>query len=152
LIINELQELKRSTLNFRRLFAVTSTKLKEDNRISDLFMIIHNKNREEAVQIYSKAQSSLIKAKLFNVCNKYINPQADFNAQFESLQLTRTLIPQHQEILLQSFAKNSSELIALLVCNDRKAEANTIAEKVRLQPLNSECLQMIEAAMVGKFP
>ena len=119
---------------FHDISSINAT-LKEEVKTKDLFVWLDSKKPDLAKQAYNVAQPALIKAKEYRVCGRYIDPDKSYEQILLIYQSTKKFAEnpkfgkQQREIADKGFSNGTATLVALLVINERKADAERIATK-----------------------
>ncbi len=113
-------------------FSAINQALKEEPKTTDLFVWLDSHKPTAAKQVFHVAESALIKSKQYRLCGKYIDPDRTFAEIVRLYQVNKGMTQQFGKEF-QNFSErtfsNGVTLVALLVQNDRKADALRIAEK-----------------------
>jgi hypothetical protein len=139
-------------------FSAISEVLGEERATAALFTWLDQNNPALARRAYRTAQSALIQAKQYRLCGKYIDSQ-------ESLGRLLRLYREHQSMAkdprfgrdLQDFAEASlshgaGTLVALLVLNERGAEADQVIAAVLKVAQAAEVKKKLGRARDGVLP
>ena len=129
-------------------------RLGQDAYTVELFLWLHSQQPEVATAVYHLAQPELIKAGEYRLCGHYLKPEASFTAWKELLR-QRQMVGVAERVVAAArriFTGRSVNLVALLVLNDRRAEADRIAELAAAEWDDPEFHQHLEAARQGQFP
>jgi hypothetical protein len=135
--------------------------LDEEDETVSLFKKLDSESPTLAGEVYDLAQTALIRAKHIQLCGKYLAPERayqklkqihDLGVKFAAELDTEAAKRDQREIVEQAFLDESATLIALLVLNDRKPEAEKIAQDARDQLKISSRNVVIDASLMGKFP
>ena len=114
-----------------------------------------------AKEVYDLAQPALVKAKKFALCGKYLDPEKsyanlarfyDFNRKIAKKKDSVARKSYQHEFAERHFIEQSATLVALLVLNDRKSDADKIAADARSKSQHPSRDTMIDAALQGKIP
>ncbi|MFA5339388.1 MAG: hypothetical protein WC317_04455 [Candidatus Omnitrophota bacterium] len=130
----------------------------EGSRTKEIFMALDTRDPDSARKVYDLAQPALINAKEYKVCGKYIDPKASFSRYVELYRENKHLAedPKFGTRLLEytnkAFTNEVSTLIALLVVNQRKAEAEEIASEARKEWGDASFNSEIDKALQGQVP
>ena len=129
-----------------------------------LFRELHSRQPETAAAVYDLAQRDLILAGEYRLCGDYLHPETFLTGWKTRLrqcaivpeELAATITPEILERALtaarRSFTDHTVNLVALLVRNDRQAEADRIAELAAAESDEPEFHQLLQAARQGQFP
>jgi hypothetical protein len=138
-------------------------KLGDEARTVNLFVQLDNKSPSLAKVVYIWAQPSLVRAKRFDLCGKYLTPATSYSRMVEQRRLALELVAEEpgltaerrhldREFAEQFFLQESGALIALLVLNDRKPTAEKLAEEVLKESKHSARESMVHMALKGRIP
>jgi hypothetical protein len=141
-------------------FASINEKFKEDTKTVQLFIWLDSNKPDLAKKVFDLAQPALIKSKEYRLCGKYIdNPNASYS---RSLNLYRKYMeiaqkPGHggkdlQDFAEKTFANETTSLIALLIVDGRKTDAQQIADTISKEPNLPEFKAEIQKALNGEVP
>jgi hypothetical protein len=139
-------------------FESINKKLNEDAKTKDLFLWLDANKPNRAKDVFSLAEPALIRSMEYVICGKYADPETQFASALDSFRTTSEIANsrKHGE-RLQDYAdkklKNAiTTLIAVLVLNDRKAEAGAIAEKLSNESDLPDFKPEIAKALNGEMP
>jgi hypothetical protein len=146
---------------FQDFVAINST-LKDDDSTSDFFTWLDANKPDVAKAVFDRTQNwllpALVKTKKYSVCGKYIDPATSFK---QILQLYRTMMEQVNKgrvgneiknFANQNFINKTTTLIAVLVIDDRKTDAQQIVEKISKESDLPEFKEQIDKALSGEVP
>lgn len=139
--------------------------LNEPNLTIDTFIWLEKNKPELAKKAYSIAEDSLIKAKRFKICGKYLTPRATYDNSvnhYHSIlesyndEILKNLGPEvktrfikHAEFM---FLEDVATLIALLVHTDRKDEAEKYYKEALVESESANTNLVLNNALKGIFP
>lgn len=132
--------------------------LKDDTATRELFVWLDANRNEVASQVYDIAQPSLVRAKDYALCGKYLQPQKALQTILDQyrtvMQLAATADrPDEMKAFAQkTLANKTGLLIALLVQNHRKDEANAIAAQAVKEWDDAGYRQQLIEALSGQVP
>ncbi len=111
--------------------------LKQESRTLETFEAVEATDAEAARELYPLAQPALVKTEAYKTCGRYIDGPRDFEQARSSFERAVTLStdPRFGRSML-SYGKNEfrdgvTTLVALLVLNERKEEAEVVASAAR---------------------
>jgi len=138
-------------------FASINRELSEEAQTKDLFLWLDTNNPTVAGQVYDIAQPALVDQKQYLVCGKYIDPQRSFARLRRLYRIDREMardphLKDMKSFGEQSFAYQAATLVALLVLNDRKLEAERIAAQAQSVSHNRRLSKQLTAALGGTCP
>jgi hypothetical protein len=141
-------------------FASINKELNEDAKTASLFVWLDSNKSSSAITVFDLSQPALIQSKEYRLCGKYVdNPDASFGRILNLYRKTMELVkkPGHggkdlQDFAEKKFVNETTTLIALLVINDRKADAQQIADKISKEPNLPEFKAEIQKALTGEVP
>ena len=136
--------------------------LKQDSKTVEFFVWLDANRPEVAKEVFDYAEPALIKSKEYRLCGKYCDA-TDFNRYEQSYRenieiakqygLTAILAKQNfLNFAERSLINKTTTLIALLVINDRQAEAQQIADKISNEPDLPKFKTEIQKALNGEVP
>jgi hypothetical protein len=138
-------------------FASINKYLNESIKTKDLFLWLNSSKPELAKSVFDLAEPALIDAKEYHLCGGYIEPKS-FDQIREQYHKNKELgqNPIHGERMQnyaeKSFANHTTTLIALLVVNDRKADADRIAAEALKERSDPPFEAELEKAKQGVVP
>lgn len=132
--------------------------LEEDIETKTLFAELDKENSPVAKEVFDIALPSLIKAKEYKLCGKYLEPESAFERSrklfHENMRLAKD--PKFGDRLQQfaesRFLNDTATLVALLVVNDRKPEAIEIAAQAKKEWANDRFHVTLDKALKGVVP
>jgi hypothetical protein len=151
----------RKGVNFYETFhdyEAISEKLSEAKKTVELFHWLDTHHPERAKKVYPIAQPSLIHAQEYQLCGKYIDPADEYPRyvhQFKSMleYAKRSRSPQKGDnFAYAKFSNDVSTLVALLVLNNRSAEAKQIAKQAMGEWEDEDFSAELADALQGKVP
>ena len=152
-----LSEGKNARRSFHDMASINQI-LGDDLLTTTVFEMLDEKNPKLAAEVFSVAKSSLTTGKKYKLLGKYISPETDFNrikAEYQEGKKFAKDIPDDQELLdyfHKNFATESSELVAILIINNREKEAQEIANRARAERDDVFFNANLERALQGIFP
>ena len=132
--------------------------LDEQSATVTTFKKLIEKNPKQARLVFDTAQPALIREKAYKLVGKYIEPEKDFARIQRSYQEGKKLAKdprfgkRHLQYENKTFANETTTLIAILVVNDRKPEAEKIATASRTLLDEKKFHKAIDAALKGVVP
>ena len=132
--------------------------LGEDAATRALFLWLDANRNEVASQVYDLAQASLVRARDYVLCGKYLEPQRTLQSILDQYRVMTALAasadnPDQVRVFAQkTLANKSGLLIALLVQNHRKDEADAIAGQVLKEWNDAGFRQQLLDALSGQVP
>jgi hypothetical protein len=141
----------------RELEALNRT-LDQNNMTVDTFLLLHKEHPEKAKLAYRLAQPALLKAKEYKICGEYLEPEKSYQLLVRTREANQQLAKNPQigpgilEFSDKHFSNQTAILVALLVVNDRREEARSIAEKARKEWDNADFHKALDSALAGTVP
>ena len=132
--------------------------LGEEEKTIQLFRWLDTNQQARAKNVYRIAQPSLVRAKEYELCGKYIDPENSYLRyvrHFRSgLEFSKQSIFQAkaEHFAYTSFANDVATLVALLVRGGRRSEAEEVAEMAMLEWDNKNFSSVLSEALAGKVP
>jgi hypothetical protein len=123
--------------------------LGEQSATKKTFEALDQKNPKTAEEVFDLAQPSLVIGKAYALIFKYISPKEDFAKMVAEYLRWKKL---DQEFANKRFANASTTLVAILVLNDCKKEAEEIAASARAEWDDSSFHAALEEALKGVVP
>lgn len=139
---------------FHDLAAINRT-LGEEQHTRDAFVALDMRDGATAKIVFAIAQPALIKAKEYELCGKYIDPKATVAQGIRSFRLMRRFAKdagQDDDFAKKKFTNDAATLVALLVVNNRRAEAKEVASEVRKAWDDAAFHAALETALAGRVP
>lgn len=142
--------------------AAMNGKLGAEERTVKAFGYLHENNRKTAKQVYEIAEPSLIATKKYQLAGDYLSPEASWARIVGSLRRSQKMAEDRdfgesfRKYINKSFINDTATLVALLVVNDRKDEAEKIAKAARNESLDEqfqdEFNKTLKQALEGTVP
>jgi hypothetical protein len=137
-------------------FAAINKSLEDDPKTTDLFVWLDSKKPTAAEQVFRVAEPALIKSKQYRLCGKYIDPDRSYAEIVRNYQVNKGMRgnfgKEFQQFSEKAFSNGVETLVALLVQNDRKADALRIAEKALKERDDPGFKEELEKAKTGEVP
>jgi hypothetical protein len=142
-------------------FVALNRTLREEQRTAETFRWLDETDEEDARRVFDVAQPALIKQKAYELCGKYIDPERDLSRIGESYTMGLKLASEkfgepHREFTEKKFVNATTTLVAILVQNDRKPDAEVAAEEakkfVKDVKLQKTFNHQLESALKGTVP
>jgi hypothetical protein len=127
-------------------FVAINRVLDDEDRTVELFAWLDAHFPNRAREVIDIAQPVLMKAKEYGLCGRHVDPDASLKRLRFRL---RTTMAQDRS---RSFALDVASLVASLVINDRKAEADRVAAKALLDVDTSYFRDRLDRAKRGEAP
>ena len=142
--------------------AAISRTLGEDSRTTSIFKVIDKTYPEKASMAFLFVNSALIKEKEYKLYGKYVEPNQEYVQMkyLYELNQERAKDPKFganlSEYSGKSFREPFTTLIAILVVNNRKAEANEIVTRAKKEVPNEannpQFQEELKSALAGIVP
>lgn len=132
--------------------------LEDQSMTTTVFEMLDEKDPMIAKQVFDLAQPSLVASKAYALVGKYISPKIDFAnflAQYKrgkELSEDNRFGERHLDFANKNFSNSVSTLVAILVLNDRKAEAQEIAQSARPEWDDRSFQAALDKALDGVVP
>lgn len=142
-------------------FVALNRTLREERRTAETFQWLDDIDEEDAKRVFNVAKPALIKQKAYELCGKYIAPERDLSRIGEryasGLKLAGTKFDErYREFTEKKFLNAATTLVAILVQNGRKAEAEEAAEEakgfVKNPDLQKKLNRQLKSALTGTVP
>jgi len=139
-------------------FAALNHVLGEDGKTRDLFVWLDGNNPKAATEVFDLAQPALVRAREYGICGKYLDPDRSFRRMLLLREETKNVSTGGADdrglraFADQSFTNSVTTLIALLVVNERRADADRIADQARNAWDEPAFRDQIEKALKGEVP
>lgn len=132
--------------------------LGEHEKTKSMFELLDAQDPASAKVVFHIAQPALVESKSYALVGKYISPKEDFARMKEGYDINKFLASQpgnedlYGDFANKKFLNSTTTLIAILVVNDRHAEAATIADAARNEWDDKAFHAAIEQALTGAVP
>jgi len=139
-------------------FGAINQQLHTEQRTAELFLWLDEQHPDVAKRCFGVAEPALIRGKQYRLCGKYLEPDLAFESmrhmyRYHLLRAQDSRSGNRDEDYAQKmFANRAATLVALLVLNDRKEEANRIVAAAAQEWDNPRFKQQLEAAVRGMVP
>jgi hypothetical protein len=142
-------------------FQSINEELGEDDRTVAVFVTFDMISPEKATQVYDLAEPALVHAKEFALCGKYLQQDKSLKEMLEVYRLDlkfaaeqKTPFRQREEkdFAIRSLENRAATVIALLVLNDRRADAEQFANNVKLGCIELKNSESLANALKGRVP
>jgi hypothetical protein len=139
-------------------YAAINRALGEDSKTTELFDWLDGNKPKVAAKAFRVAEPALIRSKQYRLCGKYIDPDRSFAEILNAYRVDKEMAKtgKHREVLLglreKAFSNSTATLVALLVVNDRKADALKVAEKALKEHDDPLFRAELEKAEKGEVP
>jgi hypothetical protein len=139
-------------------FQAINTILGEENKTKDFFIWLDSNRPVLAKYVFDVVEPVLINAKEFSLCGKYINGETSYAEYLKWYRSNMQLAKEPkfgkrlQEFAEKTFINKTTTLIALLVVNDRKTEAQQVVDKISKESDVPEFKAEIQKALNGEIP
>lgn len=146
--------------NFHDVVALNRT-LRQEERTAEIFRWLDVIDEEDAKRMFIVATPALIKQKAFELCGKYIDPKRDLSRigsnYTQSLKMAEGKFGDSlREFAEKKLLNDAATLVAILVQNDRNAEAEAAVEQaknlVANADLKEELTRQLDSALTGTVP
>jgi hypothetical protein len=149
-------------------FASINQCLGDERLTAEMFLWLEIQDADLTRKCYPSAESALIRAGEYQLCGKYMDPHEAFqqrlhifehqkrlpdNPLYQKLRTARPdLGPLVEKATKDSFTNSIATIVALLVLNDRKVEAQEIAGRAMTELNDGNLDSTITSALEGIFP
>lgn len=141
-------------------FTALNKILRQEERTVEVFKWLSEKNVEDAKTMYGISAAALIKHKEYELCGKYIDPEADVvrigEGYTSGLAMSKRFGKMHQDFVDKKVVNDAATLVAILVKTDRIPEATEAADALKKLVTDAKLLKKLEreldAAMNGTVP
>jgi len=139
-------------------FVAINRTLGEESRTKEAFVQLHARSADAAKKVFELALPALIKAKEYKLCGKYVDPKATFPRMIMIFRENKRLAKNPRfgarelEVGKKIFANRAATLVAILVVNARKAEAEEIARRAKKECDDAWFQSEIDEALQGNVP
>jgi hypothetical protein len=144
--------------SFHEMYAINDI-LGEQKQTVEVFVRLDKKSPELAAKVYGIAEEELVKDKKYKLCGKYLTPEKTVDRLLKIYDLDQEYAARqqaeqkkwHLEYAENSLTEHSARLIAILVLNERKDEAEKVAERIRTKAPSESREKAISAALRGEL-
>lgn len=137
-------------------FEALNEHLGEEDRTVAEFVALDAKKPDVAKSVFNVARPCLVRASEYSLYGKYVDPATDWLRAAEMYQLNKGMEgrfgPEHKAFAESSFTHEVATLLAILVVNGRREEAEKIAQKARLEWDDPGFSAAIDHALAGNVP
>jgi hypothetical protein len=139
-------------------FASINRELAEDGKTEELFLWLDASSPATASAVYSLAQPSLVRARKYDVCGKYLDPDRSLARMVRSYTENKKMAADSEfgqnlsDFGDKSLSNGVGTLVALLVVNGRTAEATRVADGALKARDDSAFRAQIDSALRGEVP
>ena len=141
-------------------FTALNDTLRQEERTVEAFKWVSEKNEDDAQRVYGISEAALIRHKEYELCGRFIDPEADVERIGESytsgLTLSKRFGKSHQDYVDRKVVNEAAILVAILVKNDRIPEAKAAADELKTYVTDGKLLKKLEreldAALKGIVP
>jgi hypothetical protein len=143
--------------SFHDMTAINRT-LNEESHTKGVFEVLDSKNPTAAKQIFDLAQPALVRAKAYGLVAKYLDPKKDFARMTRMFTLKKQMAEDANfgdrllEFAKKNFTNDVTTLVAILVVNERKAEAEEIALSAKQEWNDPAFHAALDSALKGLVP
>ncbi len=139
-------------------FTAINSSLHDEDKTTELFQWLDVTKPLLAQSVFNLAEPALIKAKEFQLCGKYIKSPDAFEHIVNQYKTNKKLIDdprigkQFQAYTEKNFSHSTATLVAMLVINNRKVEADQIATEAEKEWDDADFKIQLEEAEKGNVP
>jgi hypothetical protein len=129
--------------------------LNDQTATANVFEMLEEKSPKTAREVFELAMPSLVHCRMFTLINKYISPTNDFarmKEEYRHRKIWADLGAEHRNFTNMQFMNNSTTLVAILVQNDRRNEAEEIAAAAIAELDDTSFRMALDHAMMGIIP
>lgn len=134
-------------------FESINDQLGDESRTVSAFVKVDSEDPATAERLFHIARPALTRAKEYRLCGKYLEPDENWLSAAQLYHfMDRETQPEVREYAEKSFTNEVATLLALLVVNGRKTEAERISQKALLELDSPAFKSAIDSAMGGVVP
>lgn len=139
-------------------FESINSELKEDAKTRDLLTWLDANSPAVAAQVFDIAVPSLVRSKEYSLCGKYLEPVKVLGRAVRMYRAEKEMSagpdckPDLWEHARRSFSNSMTTVVALLVVNDRKNEAERIAAEATKECDDETFREEMKKALNGEVP
>jgi hypothetical protein len=139
-------------------FVSINKELKEESKTVSLFVWLDSNQPDSAREVFDLAEPALVTSREFRLCNKYIDSDAAYERALADYRRTVKIArdpkfgKEMNDFANDEFKNETTMLIALLVVNGRKPEAEQIVDKISKEPNLPGFKREIQKALNGEIP
>jgi hypothetical protein len=133
--------------------------LRAEHQTLALFAWLDTHLPSRAAEVYETAQPLLVRARQYRVCGRYLDPDASLQRLRGILQARTQLVTKDPRYDIRfearsqrNFAVDAATMVALLVLNDRREDAERIAEQALTDLDTAEFQDLLDKARRGQVP
>jgi hypothetical protein len=148
---------KRGRISFEdfQALAAINRELDEESITVDAFRALDADDSDSAERVFLVAQPDLVEAKEYKLCGKYIETDESLRRIVDAYRMMRKHEQKPRvgsplpEFATKKFINSAATLVALLVVNDRKAEAESLAPECKKEAGDAAFHAKLAAALDG---
>jgi hypothetical protein len=139
-------------------FEAINQYLGDDTRTMETFVWLDSNNPPFAKSVFDDAERSLIAAKNYSLCSKYLDSEESYQKILRSYQMTKTISEdakfgeRTRQYGEKSFSHKIATLVALLTVNNRKDEAARVTSSALSEWHDPQFATLLENAKKGEIP
>ena len=139
-------------------FAAINKTLGQEVMTKDLFVWLDSHKPEAAEDAFNTAEPALVRTKEYHVCDHYLKADESYQASLRSFQRNQQLATDPQfggrlgDFGKKKFSNEVTILVALLVVNDRRAQAESIVAAAVKDWDNPQFKEQLDQALGGVVP
>jgi tetratricopeptide (TPR) repeat protein len=139
-------------------FAALNRHLKETTKTVELFKRLDREKPDLADSSFAAAQSELIAAREYKLCGKYMKGESSYDRLVSMYHMNKDMARNPAmgaslgEYAEKSFSNGVATLVGVLVQNNRKDEAQKIADKALKEKTDATFKALINKSLAGEVP
>lgn len=152
------QQAKKGADVFRSFhdFTAINRVLGDERKTVKLFKELDLRDSDETLKVFRVAEPALVRAKEYALCGRYLDPAKQIEGIVRMYRIGKEYEAKHPErpsdFATKNFINESTTLVALLVVNDRKDEAEEAAKAFRQERDDADFRAALDEALKGNVP
>ena len=126
------------------------------HKTAEIFVVVHEQDRESAARLYDIAQASLVEAGEYDICGHYLQPieQLEHAIQLFDLQGSPMFAgsKRQRSVVVGQFFMEVATLVALLAKNGRRDEAQQVSLLAGDHVKDQAFAESLGSALAGNLP
>jgi hypothetical protein len=139
-------------------FAAINKALHDEAKTTALFQWLDTTKPEIAKSVFPVSEEALIKAKEYQLCGKYVDPQKSFGRILGLYKLNKGFVgdprfgTQFEQYTEEAFSHSTTTLVALLAVTNRKEDADRVVTEAEKEWDDAKFKEQLEEAQQGNVP
>jgi hypothetical protein len=150
---NRIQQSERVAFEDFQDLAALDRELDNESATVDTFLVLDARSSKTAQRMFRLAEPALVRAQQYAICGKYVDSEQSLGEIVRMFNLNQAMVKDgrvnasHQEFTEKKFINASALLVAILVKNERKAEAETVASELKKVSMDPKLLAKLDTEL-----